>query len=189
MAYDKAYIDQFGWGLALPTAEHGSSHPTEDWRHGVRVVEHGYKVAFANGAKLYTPLRETLDAATEQGIRWERGRLINMASHGSALFVRGMKELDPLKIVAGLDAIQPPVAVLAGVAVVVALVSVVAPSWFVAPLLGVIPLASVALYSVAVIAQGRREGINTKTILWAPIYIAWRCVAFVRALMSLGRSA
>jgi len=189
MAYDKAYVERFGWSLALPTAEHGSSHPTEDWRHGVRVVEHGYKVAFAYGAKLYTPLRETLGAATEQGVRWERGRLINMASHGFALFLRGVKELDPLKIFAGLDATQPPVAVLTGVAIVVAAASVLIPSWFAIPRLGVIPLAVMAFYSVAVVAQGRRDGIKASTILWAPFYIAWRCAAFVRALASLGRSA
>ena len=189
MAYDKSYVERFGWSLALPTVEHGSSHPTEDWRHGVRVVEHGYKVAFAHGAKLYTPLQETLEAATEQGVRWERGRLINMASHGSALFLRGVKELDPLKIFAGLDAVQPPVAVLAGVSAIVASASILAPTWFVTPGLGMVPLTLIALYSLSVVAQGRMDGIKTRTILWAPIYIAWRCVAFVRALLSLGRSA
>jgi len=189
MAYDRAFIERFGWTLALPTAEHGSSHPTEDWRHGVRVVEHGYKVGFAYGAKLYTPLRETIDAATEQGVRWERGRLINMASHGVALLRHGVSELNPLKIVAGLDAIQPPVAVLAGVAFLAALASVLAPWWFPAPYLGVVPLALIVLYSIAVLVQGRRDGIRPMTVLWAPVYIAWRCAAFVRAILSLRRSA
>ena len=187
MAYDKSYIERFGWTLALPTAEYGSSHPTEDWRHGVRVVEHGYRVAFAYGAKLYTPLRESFDAATEQGVRWERGRLINMASHGFALLVRGVKELDSHKIAAGLDAIQPPVAVLAGGSILVALVNFLAPSWFVMPYLGVFPLAVIAIYSVAVIAQGHKDGIKPRTILWAPVYIVWRCTAFARAIVSLGR--
>lgn len=188
MAFDRSYIERFGWTLALPTSEHGSSHPTEDWRHGVRVAEHGYKVAFADDARLRTPLRETFDAATEQGVRWERGRLVNMTTHGLGLLVRGFRELNHLKILAALDAIQPPVAVLAGFSFVMGVVSLLVPGWFAVACIGLLPAILIFLYAIAVIAQGRRDGIKVSTILWAPVYIAWRCSAFARALFSLGRA-
>lgn len=188
MAFDHSYIERFGWTLALPTSEHGDSHPTEDWRHGVRVVEHGYKVTFADEARLYTPLRESFDAATEQGVRWERGRLVNMATHGNALLARGMKELSGIKILAGLDAIQPPVAVLAGLSLLVAAAGLLAPGLFAVPLAALLPATLILIYAIGVIDQGRRDGIKGRTVLWAPVYIAWRCSAFARALFSLRRA-
>lgn len=187
MAYSRDYIERFGWSLALPTATDPGAHPTEDWRHGVRVVEHGYRVAFADDACVYTPLRDTLAAATQQGIRWERGRMANAATHGVAILLQALREGNGRMMLAALDAIQLPVAVLGALCVLVALLTaaVSATGWL--AVLGYAPAALLAVYGIFVIARGQREGIRASTIAWAPVYLLWRCASFVLAFVAPGR--
>jgi cellulose synthase/poly-beta-1,6-N-acetylglucosamine synthase-like glycosyltransferase len=182
MGYSRQYIQKYGWGLALPSSANFGAHPTEDWRHGVRIVEEGLRAAFAEDARVITPLRESLGAATEQGIRWERGRIANASTHGFRLLTKGLRERDKLKIIAALDSIQPPVAILAGVCIVVAIIAVTMPASTLTVVVGLLPLALVSVYALAVVVQGTRDGIRPSTILWAPVYVAWRCMAFILAL-------
>jgi cellulose synthase/poly-beta-1,6-N-acetylglucosamine synthase-like glycosyltransferase len=178
MAYSREYIERFGWQLALPTGLQ-ASHPTEDWRHGVRVVEEGYRVAFAPDAIVVSPLRNTLVEATKQGARWERGRLINALTHALRLLRHGVQQRKPIKVVAALDATQPPVALLGAFAACIALLALTFPSlnrlgvWVFAPFM------LVCLYGFMVAVKGYREGLQFFTILWAPLYVIWRCISFI----------
>ncbi len=181
MAYGDGYIGRHGWSLAIPAGNPHAVHPTEDWRHGVRVVEHGYRVAFAGDARVYTPLRESLAAATQQGARWERGRMVNAMTHGLRLLRIGLREFDRLKIFAALDAIQLPVAILGALTVVLAAIACIWPASRPVQVLGFLPLAVFGLYGLVVAWRGRREGIRLRTVVWAPVYIAWRSLAFLLA--------
>jgi cellulose synthase/poly-beta-1,6-N-acetylglucosamine synthase-like glycosyltransferase len=181
MAYSREYINKNGWRLALPTATKSGTHPTEDWRHAVRAVENGYRVAFANDARVITPLRPTLSAATKQGIRWERGRMANAFSHAMRLLGQGVTQRNLVKSLAALDAIQPPVAILGALCTVVALFALAFPAGPILNLLSVMPLVLFVLYGTVVVAEGRKDGISPVTILWAPIYILWRTSAFILA--------
>ena len=188
MAYSSEYINRFAWSLALPATESGGTHPTEDWRHGVQVVEQGLRVAFAEGAHVFTPLRDTLAAATEQGIRWERGRLANARTNALRLLGSGLARLEGRKLVAALDAIQPPVAVLGGVSALVAVLASVVFDSALTVIIAWIPLLMVAAYGVAVVLEGRKRGITAVMLLWAPLYILWRCWAFAVGALAPGRS-
>ena len=181
MAFSRPYIERFGWSLALPTSTSTSSHPTEDWRHGVRAVEHGYRVAFAGNARVVTPLRDSLSAATKQSVRWERGRISNAMTHGLRLLWLGIRQRDLRKLLAALDAIQPPVAVLGGLCVVIAAFSAFLPRGPRIDVVSFMPVVLVALYGIVVAAYGRKEGIKLTTIAWAPVYLAWRSLTFVLA--------
>jgi cellulose synthase/poly-beta-1,6-N-acetylglucosamine synthase-like glycosyltransferase len=187
MAYSRAYIQRHGWSLAAPDDDEAGSHPTEDWRHGVRAVEHGYRVAFANDARVVTPLRDSLTAATQQGARWERGRMANAGTHALRLLRLGLLQANGLKIFAALDALQPPAAVLAGLCVGVAALSSMLPAGSPVAMASLLPLAIVFLYGLLVIAQGRREGIRLSTVAWAPVYVAWRGLSFLLAWTFIDR--
>ena len=186
MAYSRDYIQRFGWHLALPTGPQ-SSHPTEDWRHGVRIVEEGYRVAFMSKAAVVTPLRNSLVAATQQGARWERGRLINAGTHALRLLFQGFKQRRLIKICAALDAIQPPVAILGALTVVLAVSVIGFPSvnWL-GPWMFV-PFILTGVYGLIVAIRGHGEGIHFVTMFWAPIYIVWRCTSFALAWVFLDR--
>jgi len=186
MAYSQSYIRRFGWHLALPKLNRGL-HPTEDWRHGVQAVEQGYRVAFAQDAWITTPLRNSLIHATKQGSRWERGRMVNAATHALRVLLRGLWRRDLIKIFAALDAIQPPVAILGALSLGLAITSAFLPSASLMRLASLAPLPFVLLYGVGVALRGRREGIGIVAIAWAPLYIAWRCITFALAWGCLDR--
>jgi hypothetical protein len=181
MAYSRQYIDQYGWRLALPTSTRSGTHPTEDWRHAVRAVEQGKRVAFSDDARVITPLRATLSAATKQGVRWERGRMANAYSHASRLLWSGIKQRSLVKSLAALDAIQPPVAILGALSVAVAILALVYPVSNSAVTLSFVPLLLFVIYGVCVVWDGRKDGISPITVLWAPVYLLWRTSAFILA--------
>jgi cellulose synthase/poly-beta-1,6-N-acetylglucosamine synthase-like glycosyltransferase len=180
MAYSREYIKRFGWTLAVPDSTSGN-HPTEDWRHGVLMVQSGVRAAFADDAVVYTPLRGTLRAATQQGVRWERGRSQNASTNAIRVLKDGFLEANALKFFAGLDAVQPPVAVLAGMALMAFIAAVGFAQSSVVLWVGVAPLFFVGLYGLLVIFRGRRDGIQLLNLAWAPAYIGWRCFAFLLA--------
>jgi cellulose synthase/poly-beta-1,6-N-acetylglucosamine synthase-like glycosyltransferase len=181
MAYSRQYIQEFGWRLALPTSSRSGTHPTEDWRHAVRAVEQGNRVAFADDARVITPLRGTLSAATKQGVRWERGRMANAFSHASRLLLHGIKKRNVVKSLAALDAIQPPVAILGAVCAVIAFLAIPFPGSRTAVTLSFIPLLVFVFYGLVVVLEGRKDGISPITVLWAPVYLLWRTSAFILA--------
>jgi cellulose synthase/poly-beta-1,6-N-acetylglucosamine synthase-like glycosyltransferase len=182
MAYSSRYVRRHGWTLALPTAVAAGTHPTEDWRHGVRAVEHGYRVSFADEAVVVTPLRGTLAAATRQGVRWEQGRMANAGTHALTLLRRAVARRNRLMIFAAMDAVQPPVAILAAASVAVAAIGLLLSDWW--PTLAkvsALPVVLIGIYGIGVVSRGRRDGIRARTVLWAPIYVLWRSYAFCLA--------
>lgn len=188
MAYSRQYISRHGWSLALPKGAFTGSHPTEDWRHGVRAVENGYRVAFADEARVVTPLRDTLAAATQQGARWERGRMANAATHALRLLLTGLRQKDRIKLFAALDGIQLPVVILGAVSFVLAVLCLtVNPNNGISVAFGLAPATLLGIYGLAVAAQGRQDGIEATALLWAPVYVAWRCLSFILAWGFLDR--
>jgi 1,2-diacylglycerol 3-beta-glucosyltransferase len=186
MAFSREYIQRFGWSLAVPKTQ--GSHPTEDWRHAVRAVEQGYRVGYADGARVSTPLRGSLSEATQQGARWERGRLINAGTYALRLLGRGLLERDRIKVFAALDAMQPPVAILAALALVLAGINYLFDSQnILRGFAGYLPLILVGLYGIIVVVRGRQDGISPSTVFWAPLYVLWRCSAFILAWAFLDR--
>jgi cellulose synthase/poly-beta-1,6-N-acetylglucosamine synthase-like glycosyltransferase len=181
MAYSRRYIQRHGWRLAVPTETEAGQHPTEDWRHGVRVVEHGYRVAFADQAYVFTPLRGTLGEATRQGIRWERGRQLNAITHGLSLLRTALNTRSRIRLFAALDALQPPVAILGVLCAAIALLAWAwpGPPWV--NVASVAPLILVACYGGLVAWRGRHDGIPLSTVIFAPIYLLWRLASFVLA--------
>lgn len=187
MAYSSSYIDRHGWSLAVPEAHVQGTHPTEDWRHAVRAAEHGHRVAFADDARVFTALRDSLVAATKQGIRWERGRVANAGTYALRLLLIGLRRKSRLMTLAALDAIQPPVAILGALSMAAALWTAAAASTAAGVAIGFLPVLLLVLYTPAVVTQAARDGISPATLLWAPAYIAWRCIAFALAWLFLGR--
>lgn len=187
MAYSRRYIKKHGWDLAVPTDSKAGQHPTEDWRHGVRVVEHGYRVAYADEADVFTPLRGSLGEATRQGIRWERGRQLNAITHGLRLFANAATRRDRVALFAALDAIQLPVAILGVLCACLAILTLALPGDRLLSALGLAPLILMIFYGFQVTLRGRRDGIPATTAIWAPVYLLWRLAAFVLAWTSLDR--
>ena len=92
-----------------------------------------------------------------------------------------------VKFFAALDAIQPPVAILGALCLGVTVASLLAPGAGASGIAGFVPLILVGLYGLVVLIKGRREGIGCATVIWGPVYLAWRCTTFVLAWTFLDR--
>jgi cellulose synthase/poly-beta-1,6-N-acetylglucosamine synthase-like glycosyltransferase len=185
MAFSREYIQRFGWSLALPKTQ--GAHPTEDWRHAVRAVDEGYRVAFADNAQVSTPLRGSLRETTQQGARWERGRLINAGTYAVRLLAHGLWQRNLVKVLAALDAIQPPVAILAVVSLCIAVTGAIASGFFLVNVGVYLPFILVVLYGLVIVIRGRQEGIAITTAIWGPVYVAWRFASFILSWAFLDR--
>ncbi len=187
MAYSRRYIREYGWSLAVPTQTRSGQHPTEDWRHGVRVVEQGMRVAYADEARVFTPLRGNLGDATRQGIRWERGRQLNALTHGLGLLRTALRARSRVMFFAALDAIQPPVAILGVLCAGLAFMTWALPDGPLLNALGILPVILMTCYGIHVTLRGRSDGIPASTVVFAPVYLIWRLASFVLAWTPVGR--
>ena len=107
--------------------------------------------------------------------------MLNAATHGLRLLLLGLRKRNLLKIFAALDAIQPPVAILAACCVGIALWWAVLPGDPRETVFGILPLLLVSAYGFAVVLLAHKDGIKLTTVIWAPVYVAWRLMAFILA--------
>jgi hypothetical protein len=115
------------------------------------------RVAFADDARMLTPLRDNLAGATKQGARWERGRMANAATNATRLLLCGLRELNAAKILAALDAIQPPVAILGVVCIVLAMLTAFTADSPTQLAVRFAPLLAFFLYGLAVVFREEQE--------------------------------
>jgi hypothetical protein len=113
--------------------------------------------------------------------------MINATTHALRLLLRGLQQRYLLQVCAALDAMQPPVAILGALSLVVAAWSVLVTGVSLRGVGSLLPSLLIGLYGLVVVIRGRHEGIRVKTIIWAPLYIAWRCFSFVLAWAFLDR--
>ena len=145
------------------------------------------RVAYADDARVFTPLRGNLGDATRQGIRWERGRQLNALTHGLGLLRTAFRERSRLTLFAALDAIQPPVAILGVLCAGLAVLTWTLPDGPLLNVLGIAPVILMACYGILVTLRGRGDGIPASTVVFAPVYLIWRLASFVLAWTPAGR--
>lgn len=109
MAFSPTYLRHYGWKLAAPDCNFKNTvHPTEDWRHGLKIAQNHIKVVYVHNAVVWTPLRSSIGANTAQVLRWDQGRLTNARELGWKALAVALLQRNPVVIVAALDVIQPP---------------------------------------------------------------------------------
>jgi hypothetical protein len=186
MGFSQDHTGKYRWRLALTSLVTSSTHPTEDFRHDVCLEEHGYKMAFAGDAHVSTPLRASLCDAIRQGIGWEKGRIANIKGHARGLLLVGLGGCDLRKMIAALNAV-PPVAVLIGSIAVLVLRSPMLIEQTLELILTLTPLVTVYIFSFMVLRQGQTKRIAVGTLVWTPVHLAWRFMAFLVALTGSDR--
>lgn len=126
MSFSSRYLNSYKWRLAKPPPDFDlNEHPTEDWRHGLRLAENGIKVAYAENAIVCTPLRRNVSAGTAQARRWDAGRRLNAKKLGWPSLIDAIVKRRLTQFVAALDAVQPPQIQIACVGMLLALIGLV----------------------------------------------------------------
>lgn len=184
MAFSPSFLRHYGWSLAAPDClSNPSVHPTEDWRHGLKISQNHIKIKYVHSAIVWTPLRSSISANTAQIRRWDQGRLANAKSLGWPTLMAALLSRDLRLIVAALDSVQPPQIHIVMCSLLLVLIGMVFSS-AVAWKIGITSVLVFAIYYVIILRIKSLGNFNYKIIdlmRWA----SWRCATVMKRLFSM----
>ncbi len=173
----------FSLGL-LRDVPHDAYSIVEDLEYGVRLGLAGHRVAYAAEAEVLGEMAASEEASRSQRRRWEGGRWTMARRHAATLVVRGLRERSLLLLDLALDLLVPPLtwiclATAVGLGATAAAWAFLGPQPLALVAWGLVAL-GVSLYvgrGVALSGAGPRGILD---LLWAPVYVAWKLLLFVR---------
>ena len=158
----------------------------EDGELHLRLVRAGLRVRFAPRAVVRSTMPDRFVGAAGQALRWERGKG-DLFRDAARLAIRGIARRSPTLVVAGLDAMIPPLSfvIMTGVLAAAAGIAIDDPLLGAA---GLLALAGTAVYvargaALARIAPRAYVGL----IAWAIPYVSWKVAIYLGALAGSGR--
>lgn len=187
----------YGSGMAFPAAmarkpNWASDNIVEDMKVCYDLMVAGHSPRFCPEAVVTASLPETRENAIEQRKRWEHGHLHTIATQTPRLAFHAIKSLRPSLMIAAIDLMIPPLALLVQVWMVATLATAVATallslSWW--PL-GILLVAG-ANISVAVLtawwSQGRDQ-LSMAQLCSVPFYIVSKLPLYVSAIFNRQRA-
>jgi cellulose synthase/poly-beta-1,6-N-acetylglucosamine synthase-like glycosyltransferase len=148
---------------------------TEDIEYAVKLRAAGVKPAFAAGAVVESPTAPTADAATQQQLRWEGGKVNVARTHIPHLLRTAVRTRTLLPLDAALELAVPPLGLLAAAGVAGTLVGTllvllhVVPFWALVPWL--VAVAAIPLYVFVGLAAARAPRSAYRAMLRAPGFV------------------
>jgi 1,2-diacylglycerol 3-beta-glucosyltransferase len=173
MCFSADILERFAWSWFTLA---------EDVEFHLALVAEGIRVDFAPETWVKADMPVTLQQASSQNARWERGRLQLMRQHVPRLLWDGLRHRSWLQIDAAAEQLIPPLSVPFAIG---------ASTSGVGLLLGSVALAAIAaaclvgyvVYLVAALALVRAPLRVYLTLGVAPVYIAWKVGVYARSLL------
>jgi cellulose synthase/poly-beta-1,6-N-acetylglucosamine synthase-like glycosyltransferase len=173
MAFRRDVIENHGWD---------SYTLAEDVEYFMKLTSHGIKVEFAPEAVLRAQMPTTLKGAKSQNLRWERGRLSMAKTYGIPYVIKGLLKGNLVMADAGIQQIIPPVSVSALSVVLFAIASAFTGSYTLIGL-SIAMLAAMFTHLVLGLVLARAPGRVYKAFLYAPLFVAWKLVVYIEAML------
>jgi len=173
MCFAGPLLEEFGWdayGLA------------EDAEFHLRLVEAGHRVTCAPQATVLAEMPVSLQQSHSQNVRWERGRLQLLRSHGARLLAQGLRRRDPVRLEALIEGLVPPLSVLMGVTSLNLLITALLRARSARRLATLVLLGQFG-YVLAGLRLVRAGPRAYMALLLAPLYILWKVWLYTGALV------
>ena len=148
---------------------------TEDLEYSIGLLLSGVKARFAGGAVVESPAAPSREAAVDQQLRWEGGKLHVARTQLPKLLGAARKRREPALLEAALDLAVPPLGILAALAaagtLICGLLAVfgVLPAWSVAPWL--LALVAIPLYVLVGFRAAHAPASAYRSLLSAPLFV------------------
>lgn len=171
MCFAAPVIERFGWrwfGL------------TEDVEFHMALVQAGVRVDFAGDTSVLADMPATLSQSATQHARWEQGRLAVLHTHVPGLLRSALRERSLIALDAALEQLVPPLSIVFAASLAGLAVGVLFGSGLVVAV-SVTSLFAVALHLCASLMLVRAPASAYRSLAYAPMYIAWKVGAYVRA--------
>jgi 1,2-diacylglycerol 3-beta-glucosyltransferase len=156
----------------------------EDVEYFVRLRLAGVAPEFAGGAILQSPAAPNPDAALEQQLRWEGGKLHLARTETARIVAAAVRERRPSLFMTVVELVMPPLGFLAGAAALGAAATVllawggVLSAWAVLPWL--VALAALPMFVVIGLRAGRAPAAVYRSLAAAPLLVARKLVRIRR---------
>ena len=170
-----------GTGMAFPwsavaSANFGGSDIVEDLSLGLELSSEGFNPQLLESAKVWS-VPASKGATLLQRRRWEGGYLKTAYKVAPAVFVRGVRSKDTKGVLAALDLIIPPLALLAALNLIAMLSAAGAGlcglGYWPLVLEALVATAAIGVLLLAWVSVGRKF-LSSRTLLSLPLYFAWK---------------
>lgn len=176
MAFRAEVLARFGW----PT-----SGLAEDVEFHLHLLRAGLRVEFVPNAVVYGEMPDSLRRADSQNLRWEAGRLATVRRQALPLLAFGLRRANLAAVDAAIEQLVPPISVpalIAAAALPAGLLAGAPAIWMPAGAFLAV-LAGYLLTGLLIARVGLRSWL---ALGFAPAYAAWKCLIYLRALLSRG---
>lgn len=175
MCFAASVIERFGWDAVTLT---------EDAEFHLRLLGEGIRVRYAPHTSVTADMPVSLRQAQTQNVRWERGRLQLVWSHGRRLLAEGLFRRDPVRLDALAELVLPPLSVL-GVMPMLGLVLSTAFRVREAKRLASLVAAGLAWYVFGGLFIARERPRAYLALLMAPPYVAWKVGVYIVSALGI----
>lgn len=157
---------------------------TEDLEYSVGLLLAGVPTRFAGGAIVESPAAPTREAAVDQQLRWEGGKLHVARTQLPRLAGAALRRRDPRLLEAALDLAVPPLGVLAAAAAAGTVVCAslaaagVLPAWAVAP--WALAVVAIPVYVLVGFRAARAPASAYRSLLGAPLFVLRKAASLHR---------
>jgi 1,2-diacylglycerol 3-beta-glucosyltransferase len=160
----------------------------EDVEFHLALVDHGIAVQFAPETWVKADMPVTLNQATSQNVRWERGRLQLVRQHVPRLLMSGLRQGSWVKLDAAAEQLIPPLSMPLAVCATLAPIA-----WLTGnPGLAILALGCLGAYVVyitmALVLVRAPLGIYL-ALGMAPVYVAWKVGVYFRSVVGARTTA
>jgi 1,2-diacylglycerol 3-beta-glucosyltransferase len=157
---------------------------TEDLEYSIGLVLSGVRPRFAGDAVVESPAAPSREAAVDQQLRWEGGKLHVARTHLPKLLSAAVRNREPALIEAAVDLAVPPLGILAAIAaagtLICGLLAVVdvLPAWSVAP--WGLALLAIPVYVLVGFRAARAPASAYRSLLGAPLFVLRKAASLHR---------
>ena len=157
---------------------------TEDLEYSIGLLLSGVRARFAGGAIVESPAAPSREAAVDQQLRWEGGKLHVARTQLPRLLSAAVRKREPALLEAAVDLAVPPLGILAAVAAGGTLVSAllaalgVLPPWSVAP--WALALVAIPVYVVVGFRAAHAPASAYRSLLSAPLFVVRKAASLHR---------
>lgn len=172
MCFASPVLERFSWE---------SFTLAEDVEFHLTLMESGIRVDFAPEVTVLSDMPVTLGQAESQNERWERGRLYLLRERIPALIRTAMQHRSAIQLDAAAEQLIPPLSVLFSLGGVCAALALLLREKMLATLAGAAVVGQVA-HLLSGLVMVRAPASAYRSLLYAPLYIAWKMAMYLRAL-------
>lgn len=173
MCFARPVLERFGWPVA---------GLAEDVEFHLLLIAHGFRVRYAPRAVVRGEMPVSLAGAGSQNMRWEAGRLATVRGQALPLLARGVQTRNAAAIDAAVEQLVPPLSVPVAAAALVAVAGAALGATTIA-LAALACLLLVGAHVAVGLALARTPARTYLALLRAPVYVAWKALLYLRALL------